>query len=392
MALLRPARRVRLVQPPDRRRAADHRARRPAELHRDRRQRRRHAGRPGRSLAACRARGGRVRQLAARRRTRSCCSSATSSPRRRRWPLHNVYSVGDLLIVLGVLVLAARAPAARASCRAAGVAPPGVAARPERCCARRSPTRPSRALLRRARAVLPRLRPRVRRAAAARLRPLRLARGRSPPCCCPTCCRRSCSGRCSARWSTASAGARARSRPTCCAALAFALRRLWRTRCRDDARRRARRYSAPRCSRPPRWPALAALAPGDRAPAAMGLFGALDDLGLTAGPALAAVPARVRARHRAARRQRGLVRRVRALLIASVAPARAARRDRPSTARCRTDARAGVRELGGRPEIRAAAGELDRRRVLCIGITNVGEVRAGPRGARHSAAPASPRS
>ena len=33
---------------------------------------------------------------------------------------------------------------------------------------------------------------------------------------------------------------------------------------------------------------MARLAPGERRPAALGLFGALDDLGLTAGPALAA--------------------------------------------------------------------------------------------------------
>ena len=36
---------------------------------------------------------------------------------------------------------------------------------------------------------------------------------------------------------------------------------------------------------------LPQLAPGDRRPAAMGLFGALDDLGLTLGPALAAAAA-----------------------------------------------------------------------------------------------------
>src|SRR3954468_18245021 len=34
---------------------------------------------------------------------------------------------------------------------------------------------------------------------------------------------------------------------------------------------------------------LGRLAPGERRPAALGLFGALDDIGLTAGPALAAV-------------------------------------------------------------------------------------------------------
>ena len=34
---------------------------------------------------------------------------------------------------------------------------------------------------------------------------------------------------------------------------------------------------------------LPQLAPGDRRPPAMGLFGALDDLGLTLGPALAAL-------------------------------------------------------------------------------------------------------
>ena len=58
----------------------------------------------------------------------------------------------------------------------------------------------------------------------------------------------------------------------------------------DDRRRAAWPASAPRCSPPPRWPACRASSrASDARAAAMGLFGAIDDLGLTAGPALAAL-------------------------------------------------------------------------------------------------------
>ena len=48
---------------------------------------------------------GRVRQLARRSTTRSCSSSATSSPRPTSLPLHNVFSIGDGILLLGVFVL-----------------------------------------------------------------------------------------------------------------------------------------------------------------------------------------------------------------------------------------------------------------------------------------------
>jgi DHA3 family tetracycline resistance protein-like MFS transporter len=109
------------------------------------------------------------------------------------------------------------------------------------------------------------------------------------------------------------------------------------------------------------------------------LFGALDDLGLTLGPALAAVvlvvmPAGPLLALNAASFA------VSALLISGIAVGGKAvagadgrgRRvvRRPSLF---AEARAGVRELAGRPEVRALLWSSTAA-VVCIGMTNVGEV------------------
>jgi MFS family permease len=117
---------------------------------------------------------------------------------------------------------------------------------------------------------------------------------------------------------------------------------------------------------------LPRLAPGDRRPAAMGLFGALDDLGLTLGPALAALLLFVLPTD-------GLLAlnavsfAISALLIAGIrvaAPTEPVLEREPSLL---AEARAGIRELAGRPEVRALIGSSTAA-VLCIGMTNVGEV------------------
>jgi len=116
---------------------------------------------------------------------------------------------------------------------------------------------------------------------------------------------------------------------------------------------------------------LPRLAPGDRRPAAMGLFGALDDLGLTLGPALAALLLFVLPTD-------GLLAlnaisfAVSGLAIASIGTTgHAAAVERgPSLF---AEARAGIRDLAGRPEVRALIGSSTAA-VLCIGMTNVGEV------------------
>jgi MFS family permease len=118
---------------------------------------------------------------------------------------------------------------------------------------------------------------------------------------------------------------------------------------------------------------LPQLAPGDRRPAVMGLFGALDDLGLTLGPALAAALLFVLPTD-------GLL----ALSAVSFAvsgfviagtrmPAAAAAATAERGPSLLAEARAGIRELAGRPEVRALLGSSTAA-VLCIGMTNVGEV------------------
>ena len=118
---------------------------------------------------------------------------------------------------------------------------------------------------------------------------------------------------------------------------------------------------------------LPRLAPGDRRPAAMGLFGALDDLGLTLGPAFAALLLFVLPTD-------GLLALnavsfgVSGLLIAGVrVSASAAELDVERGPSLLAEARAGIRDLAGRPEVRALIGSSTAA-VLCIGMTNVGEV------------------
>lgn len=112
---------------------------------------------------------------------------------------------------------------------------------------------------------------------------------------------------------------------------------------------------------------------GERGRAAgLGLYSAIDDLGLTAGPALASVALAVIS-PAALMGFNALTFAVSAALLAGVrvdGGGDVAARGRSTLL---ADARSGVRELAGRPEIRtlllASTGV-----VLCIGVTNVGEV------------------
>jgi MFS family permease len=117
------------------------------------------------------------------------------------------------------------------------------------------------------------------------------------------------------------------------------------------------------------------LAPAERRPAAMGLFGALDDLGLTVGPALAAFLLAVFPTV-------GLLAvnsvsfALSAVLIGGITISGAARAVPGLTERAPSlfvEARAGIRDVAGRPELRALLGSSTAA-VLCIGMTNVGEV------------------
>jgi MFS family permease len=120
---------------------------------------------------------------------------------------------------------------------------------------------------------------------------------------------------------------------------------------------------------------LPRLTPGDARAAGMGLFAALDDLGLTVGPALAAIalavmhPAELMAAN-------ALTFAVSALLIGTLrsgeiaAEARTELRPRWSLLR---EARAGVQSLLARREVRTLLA-CSTGVVLCVGVTNVGEV------------------
>jgi MFS family permease len=118
---------------------------------------------------------------------------------------------------------------------------------------------------------------------------------------------------------------------------------------------------------------LSRLAPGDRRPAALGLFGALDDLGLTAGPALAALllaglPASVLLG------ANGVSFAVSALLIAGIRePRLVGEVSDEARSSIWHDVRDGMRELGGRPQVRLLL-MSSTAAVLCAGVTNVGEV------------------
>ncbi len=120
---------------------------------------------------------------------------------------------------------------------------------------------------------------------------------------------------------------------------------------------------------------LPQLAPGERRPAAMGLFGAIDDLGLTVGPALAALLLVVMpidgllALNSASFALSGVM--IAGIRIRSASPAPAVAGERPPS--LLAEARAGIRDVAGRPEVRALL-LSSTAAVLCIGMTNVGEV------------------
>jgi MFS family permease len=113
------------------------------------------------------------------------------------------------------------------------------------------------------------------------------------------------------------------------------------------------------------------LAPGERRPAALGLFGALDDIGLTVGPALAAGllaltgPSALLGANAATFA-------LSALLLAGVG-ARAQPAEKVEHRSLITDLREGLRSLGGRADVRLLLGSSTAA-VLFAGVTNVGEV------------------
>jgi MFS family permease len=107
----------------------------------------------------------------------------------------------------------------------------------------------------------------------------------------------------------------------------------------------------------------------DRRPAAMGLFGALDDVGQMLGPAGAGLLLAVTGTS-ALLFANAATFAVSALLIATLRTAGGAAPERRSLL---AEARAGVRELAGRAEVRALLASSGAA-VVCIGTTNVGEV------------------
>src|SRR4051812_43834172 len=118
---------------------------------------------------------------------------------------------------------------------------------------------------------------------------------------------------------------------------------------------------------------LPRLAPGDRRPAAMGLFGALDDLGLTLGPALAAALfATIGPQVLLGANAVSFA--VSALLLAGIASRGRRRDDAPEQySSLWTDLRIGLRTLGGRADVRLLLASSTAA-VLFAGVTNVGEV------------------
>jgi MFS family permease len=118
---------------------------------------------------------------------------------------------------------------------------------------------------------------------------------------------------------------------------------------------------------------LGRLAPGDQRPAALGLFGALDDIGLTAGPALAALllaglPASTLLGANAVSFA------VSALLLAGIRePCFVGIEDVERPSSIWKDVRQGMRDLSGRPDVRLLL-MSSTAAVLCAGVTNVGEV------------------
>jgi MFS family permease len=118
---------------------------------------------------------------------------------------------------------------------------------------------------------------------------------------------------------------------------------------------------------------LPRLASGNRRPAAMGLFGALDDVGQTLGPAAAGLLLAVTGTT-ALLVAHAATFAISAGLIATLRVAAGGCEPAPSRARSLlAEARAGVREVAARPEVRALIAS-SAAAVVCIGMTNVGEV------------------
>ncbi len=120
---------------------------------------------------------------------------------------------------------------------------------------------------------------------------------------------------------------------------------------------------------------LPRLTPGDRRPAGIAVFSALDDLGLTVGPAVTAVALAVVAPS-TLMGVNAATYAVSAVLIGTLArselapEAREAVRPRVSLLR---EARTGVQLVLARPEVRTLLASSTGV-VLCVGVTNVGEV------------------
>jgi MFS family permease len=118
--------------------------------------------------------------------------------------------------------------------------------------------------------------------------------------------------------------------------------------------------------------AVTHLAQGERRPPALGLFGALDDLGLTAGPALAAgmlalvAPAALLGAN-------AVTFAVSAVLLTTIGPRRVRPADLVRRSSLWTDLRVGLRLIGGRAEVRLLLASSTVA-VLFAGVTNIGEV------------------
>src|SRR5206468_9855013 len=120
---------------------------------------------------------------------------------------------------------------------------------------------------------------------------------------------------------------------------------------------------------------LPRLTPGSRRPAGMALFSALDDLGLTVGPALTAValavvaPSTLMGANAATYFVSALL--IGTLVSSDLAPeAREAVRPRVSLL---SEARMGIQAVLSRPSVRTLLASSTGV-VLCVGVTNVGEV------------------
>jgi MFS family permease len=118
---------------------------------------------------------------------------------------------------------------------------------------------------------------------------------------------------------------------------------------------------------------LTRLARGERRPAALGLFGALDDLGLTAGPAIGVGLLAVVA-PAALLGANAVTFAVSAVLLTTIGPRRERRTgDRVERSSLWTDLRVGLRAIGGRAEVRLLLASSTAA-VLFAGVTNIGEV------------------